>query len=307
MKHEFSERLRQGMRRCTYWPSWLRPVKAVIVVGGLLILRTRCFKGYAPELRTSEGIRLTGSPTGHALNAVVFYRDEFEPVLTRVLLSTVKAGDVCIDAGANAGYFTLLLAQQVGAQGHVWAIEASERNVRRLLLNVAANGLEDRVSVIDAAYSSCNVEEMRFFVNRRNDMHSRLSLPGPLDLDYWVMGGPSAWRETVVKTTTLLKAIGRQNLARVRLIKIDIEGAEPDMLGELLQYCTHPKLMIAVEVKPAQMRAALKPLRDAGFQFLDLNNDYGWLLDRHVRPPKAVTYEDLCRRPRMVDVLALRT
>ena len=90
------------------------------------------------------------------------------------------------------------------------------------------------------------------------------------------------------------------------LIKIDIEGAEPDMVHEVLMHCTNPALKIVVEVKPSQMRATVKPLHDAGFLFMDLRNDYSWLLHRRVTQPVPVTYDELCRRNRMVDVLATR-
>jgi FkbM family methyltransferase len=306
IRDTFAEYLRSSMRSFTYAPRWLAPFKAVLLISGLLLLRTRWFKKYTPQIRTRQGHVLTGPPTASALNAVLFYRDEFEPVLTSLIESMVQPGELCIDAGANVGYFTLLLAGRAGIQGHVWAIEASDRNVMRLKANLAANNLTERVSVIDAAYTRSGESEIRFFVNRRNDMHSRLKLPGVTDVDYWLMGGGRSWREIKVKTTTLIQAVGKASLERVSMIKIDIEGAESEMVQEVLTYCTHPALKIVVEVKPSQIQSTLKPLWNAGFEFMDLQNDYSWLLHRQVLEPKPVTYEELCRRNRMVDILALR-
>jgi predicted RNA methylase len=63
---------------------------------------------------------------------VLQYRGVFKPVLSEFILHHVREGDVCVDLGANVGYFTLLLARAAGRGGKVVAIEAAPRNVRRL-------------------------------------------------------------------------------------------------------------------------------------------------------------------------------
>ena len=42
---------------------------------------------------------------------------------TRVMTEVVKAGMICIDAGANVGYYSVLMAELVGSGGRVIAAE----------------------------------------------------------------------------------------------------------------------------------------------------------------------------------------
>lgn len=271
-----------------------------------MLLRTKRNEAYLPPLTTIHGHRLRGRPIDSILNEIVFYRGEFEPVLSRLIKAVVEPGDLCVDAGANAGYFTLLFADRVGAEGRVWAVEASPPNVARLRANIAENGFSDRATVIGAAYSRTKTEAIRFFVNRHNDMLSRLSLPGPFDPDFWIMGGKRAWNEIAVPATTLHASIGADTLRKVRFMKIDIEGAEPEIVPEILALCTHPRLMIALEAKPPLIEKTLEPLHREGFIFYDLRNDYRWMLERETRRPRRLDFDRIRRANRMIDVLATR-
>ena len=47
----------------------------------------------------------------------------WEPYETSLVLAMLRPGDVFVDVGANIGYFTILAASAVGAQGMVFAFE----------------------------------------------------------------------------------------------------------------------------------------------------------------------------------------
>jgi FkbM family methyltransferase len=63
----------------------------------------------------------------------------------------LKPGMRCIDVGANVGYFTILMADFVGAQGHVQAWEPNSTLTRLLARSLRVNGLQDRVKVLTMA------------------------------------------------------------------------------------------------------------------------------------------------------------
>lgn len=62
----------------------------------------------------------------------IYFMKVYERELARFFVSNLKEGDVCIDIGANVGYFTVLAAQAVGVQGRVIACEPEEENFELL-------------------------------------------------------------------------------------------------------------------------------------------------------------------------------
>jgi FkbM family methyltransferase len=72
----------------------------------------------------------------------------FEPRETDLAMRLVKEGDVVVDIGANIGYYTLLFAGRVGAQGRVYAFEPHPGNVALL-----------RRTLHDSSYRHVVVEE----------------------------------------------------------------------------------------------------------------------------------------------------
>ena len=78
----------------------------------------------------------------------------WEMWLTQYLARTVKPGMTVIDVGANFGYFTLLLADVVGANGKVVAVEPNCSATALLRETVLLNGFNDRVQIVPEALSA---------------------------------------------------------------------------------------------------------------------------------------------------------
>ncbi len=66
-------------------------------------------------------------------------KDDLEPELTDFLMRACRPGDTVVDAGANIGYFTLLMSKLVGSSGLVHAFEPHPDTAARLDRNVALN------------------------------------------------------------------------------------------------------------------------------------------------------------------------
>ena len=123
------------------------------------------------------------------------------------------------------------------------------------------------------------------------------------EADYWLVRG--RWRPVTVEATTLAAVLG-ERASQVSFIKLDIEGAEPQVVPDILAHCTHPRLHVALEAKATHLRETLEPFERAGFHLYDLRNDYRWLVNAARRRPRATTFGEIYARGRMADVLVSR-
>ncbi len=72
---------------------------------------------------------------------------------TEAMVERVKPGMTAIDAGANLGYFSLLLADLVGSTGSVHAFEPNPAMARHLRDTMEINGFGERTTIHEAALS----------------------------------------------------------------------------------------------------------------------------------------------------------
>lgn len=149
----------------------------------------------------------------------VYERSEFE-----VLAALVRPGGSCIDAGANIGLVTVLLAGLVGSRGRVLALEPSPLVLDRLRATTAAL---DHVTVVATAVGD-SPGELPLDVSGATHAHATLRGGG------LTAGGPKAVVVPVARLDDLARAHG---FDAVDLLKVDVEGWEKPVLdgaGELL-------------------------------------------------------------------------
>jgi len=149
-----------------------------------------------------------------------FFGDNCTPWLTR---SLVRPGDVCIDAGANAGHYTFALATAVGAAGRVIAVEANPEFASLIDRSAKLNGFDRFVAVERRALWSSSGETMRFFLSTNPSNSGTSSL-----VNHGVYVSPEVSIE--VATVTLDDLTRERQIDRVRLLKIDVERAEDHVL-----------------------------------------------------------------------------
>ena len=129
--------------------------------------------------------------------------------------SLLAPGDLFIDGGAHVGLFTLVAAARVGPAGRVLAFEPAPAARRQLLENLELSRFS-WVEVSARALADC--AGARNFVAFSNDAWGSSSFAPPPEL----AGGDVE----PVETTTLDAAVANQDRTRVRLVKLDLEGAE---------------------------------------------------------------------------------
>ena len=82
----------------------------------------------------------------------------YEPETCSVIKKILRPGMICLDIGAQTGFFTCLMAQQVGVDGQVLAFEPMERSFKLLKLNIDENKWQDRVTLHHVACSDSSGE-----------------------------------------------------------------------------------------------------------------------------------------------------
>jgi FkbM family methyltransferase len=134
----------------------------------------------------------------------------WESWVTEVVLDCARPGMVAVDVGANLGYFTLLLAECVGAAGHVHAFEPNPRMLELAGRSAALNGLRGQITLHGSPLGARDGAAVRLIVPANAPMNAHLAAAAEDD--------PMALR-----TSTLDGLLGA---GRVDLVKIDAEGAE---------------------------------------------------------------------------------
>ncbi|MGH8505185.1 MAG: FkbM family methyltransferase [Stenotrophobium sp.] len=217
----------------------------------------------------------------------------WEPDLTRLIGERLRPGDVFVDVGANIGYFTLLASARVGATGAVVAIDALPANFAELQFNLASNVDTGNVRAINRAVSDVP-GMLEVYAGPAYNVGLATTAPGERH---------HLRREASIVAAPLADLLTDAEIRRTRLVKIDVEGAEPAVLagmGRFLQECSD-NAEILVELSPGWWNnksltpeQVIEPLRQAGFNTYLMDNSY-W--------PWRYLWPQVVRRPRRVQRL----
>jgi len=142
-----------------------------------------------------------------------------------LMMRVLNEGDTFLDIGAHIGYFTLLGGALVGETGTVLAVEPIDENFRQLTHHIELNGLTN-VKAAQAVVGSENGEADIFF-NADNDGGHALWDPAQHPANALTRNNPRTDR---VRSLTLASLLDAHGIDRVRLAKIDTEGAEAMIL-----------------------------------------------------------------------------
>lgn len=186
---------RRWTRMCSLYPNWL----------GMPAIRLLA--------RTEVGSVSCDPRDG--VQSTLLERGEWEPTISRTISRILRPGDVFVDVGANIGYFSLLASRVVGGEGLVLAFEPLQENVARLIDTCSRN-------------RSRNVICLGLALNDAGRL-VKLHLSGDGQVGLTSMRPFGADSRTVL-SCRLDDIIDASLFTRVRLVKIDVEGAEMNAL-----------------------------------------------------------------------------
>ncbi len=133
-----------------------------------------------------------------------------------------KEGDVVVDVGAHIGRYTIIASQRVGPNGKVVAIEAEPSNFELLNRNIQLNQLTNVTTLNNAAFSKETKIKLHL---PAGDILTKFNTVMP-DLS-WITPTNNFVDVNANTLDNLLQQIG---IKQVNYIKIDVEGAEFEVL-----------------------------------------------------------------------------
>src|SRR5712664_468997 len=195
---------------------------------------------------------------------------EFESADINFVQKYLKQGMTALDIGAHHGLYTLLASKRVGPSGKVIAFEPSPRERKQLVRNVRINFCWN-VHIEPYALGKEPARNNLYVVEGGEDGCNSLRPPAV----------QSEIRAVPVEVVTLDAIASKLGLTKVDFVKLDVEGAELDVLkGALGVLQTNPRPVLLVEVYDIRTqpwgykaREIVQFLGNQGFRWYGLLND----------------------------------
>ena len=190
----------------------------------------------------------------------------WEPHFTSIVRKLVKQGDAVVDAGANFGHHTVILAEQVGVNGLVHAFEPMRVIHQQLCANVFSNGLT-------------NVHTHQFALGDYEDI---ITMQPVNYFANWVNIGDTEANngggEKVMIHSYDLEGLERYK--EISFAKIDVQGCELKLLTGAQELVTNDSILF-VEVEDLHLRhfgtspkELIDYIKDYDYDVYQIANDY---------------------------------
>lgn len=221
------------------------------------------------ELHGSSNTEVLSKTSSHAF-VVPFYDTNIahgimqmgtmNPMQNFQMLAFLRPGDVAVDVGSNLGSYTIPFAERVGRQGKVLAFEPFRWLYQLTTANCALNGLSNVWT-----YNMALGEKKSSFVGRPPQLRF-FSSPGGVKVNYAAPGERGEQEKLEVNQAvqlydfesepeeTLMMSLDEllmgqsdirvPNIESIRIIKIDVEGMETNVIAGAQRAIYHYKPII---------------------------------------------------------------
>jgi FkbM family methyltransferase len=209
-------RVMRATRACG--PGWgaMRRAFALRAVGQRLV-------GPGAVDAEALGARMRLYPGDNVCEKRLLYTPQyFDPAELAALAQRSRADLVFIDVGANVGAYALWMAQRVGRQARILAIEAQPELYERLVFNIRQNAAPS-IKAIGCALADRD-GEVTLFLDSRN--RARASIR---------MMHADLGAQTLVPARSLARLVAEEGLERIDAMKLDAAGAEDIILEPFLR------------------------------------------------------------------------
>jgi FkbM family methyltransferase len=235
------------------------------------ILLWELFKVFHHEpvisIHNRSRMKLTPGPRRGIHGLTYVFRDRMEYPVPASIHRYVKPGDIVFDIGSNIGLWSLLLAEVVGPHGRVESFEPIPNTIKSLKTNIELSGHQN-IHVNMIALGS-NPGDTTMFLPRD---------PGRSAL------APESEQDTkvTVKLSRLDDFWNETGCPRVKFVKMDVEGAEPQVLRGAHQFITTCRPIFITEVNDSKLRL-LNEKKNAIHEILHSYDYNSFIFNDHIR------------------------
>ncbi len=161
---------------------------------------------------------------------------EFERKETDMVRRLVSDGDICIDVGANFGYYSVLMSLKAGSSGAVHAFEPLNHTYSILLDNLNLNKCSNVVPNEYALDKTAGEKEI-FLPD--------IGISGSFKLHRY----KKSFKKFTINAISLDQYVSEKDLKCVDFLKADVEGAELLMLEGALKVLEESRPILFLEVQ----------------------------------------------------------
>jgi FkbM family methyltransferase len=187
------------------------------------------------------------------------FTGEFEKKETDIVRRLIANGSVCVDAGANFGYYTTILSEEAGPDGAVHAFEPLAHTFKILERNLEANNINNTF------INELALDEM---AGKKEIFLPDIGISGSFKLHRY----KKSYNSFQINAESLDSYARRKNINSIDFIKADIEGAELLLIkgSDFVLKSFKPILFIEIQKTSTQL-FGYEPI-----DLIELINDYGY-------------------------------
>jgi len=226
------------------------------------LLRLSLSKPDMKNIVKLNGYQLKVMPDDRGISRELLVFRVHEPLLTRLLSMEIKRDMVCIDIGANIGYYALLESKLVGEDGKVIVFEPSPANFKYLSENL--NSQSQKFSHTEAHNVAIGSTDgyVNFLIQDWSNLCRVIDEPSNNNNDNNVIKVPVRRLDSFLKENPL---------DRLDFIRMDVEGYEVNIYKGMKEIIAKFRPMLLMEVHKIYLgvdgtREFLLELKNDGYE-----------------------------------------
>lgn len=226
------------------------------------LLIDRVYKEQMVEV-TVHDYRMYIDPTDQPIGTSLYGKGVYEQQTTDICRRFVEEGMFVADIGANIGYYSLLLSDLVGEDGLVYAFEPESHCYEVLDTNIKLNNSDNILAENLAITNTIGTSKLRISSNNKGQNR--------------IINNSENNKTINVETQTLDNYVSENLEEKLDLIKIDIEGSEPDALYGMEMILDTHRPLIVMEFSPhlwdVEIDVVKSYLQDLNYEFRGIGPD----------------------------------